>query len=271
MFEISPYTFRMFSDCPQQYFFYQQKDLRLKYKKTRIYFVAGSVVHSTLKNLFSAYQPEERDKETLLGLFQNEWKKNSLNFQKAGGDEQLYFQRMRDQIMLFAKVQDLKATPALTEDYYEAPLTEGVLLRGKIDRADRVNGGILIIDYKTNKLIPENQDPLQLYAYALILNENAKQRLNLDGDIKVTQVNYLYLATSDFYSFEVNEEIMEKTKQIFLDKVEEIRNAADSLYQKGAEARVGKQCSFCDFTEICPRKNEALAFAKPGSDLEELT
>ncbi|MCL5411559.1 MAG: PD-(D/E)XK nuclease family protein [Patescibacteria group bacterium] len=268
MFEISPYTFRMFSDCPQQYFFYNQKDLKNKYRKSRPYFVAGSIVHSTLKNFFSCYQPGERDQETLLGLFKTEWARNLLNFQKSGGDEQLYFQRMRDQLLLFAEKQDLRAEPALTEDYYEAFLDEETLLKGKIDRADKINGKTIVIDYKTNKTIPENQDPLQLYAYAYILNEDAKLKLKLEGEFKVSQASYLYLSASDLYTFEVDEEILEKTRQMFLEKVKEIKKTENEYSRTGTEARVGKHCHFCDFVEICPRKAEAAGFAKSTSEAE---
>ncbi len=109
---------------------------------------------------------------------------------------------------------------------------------GRIDRIDKVEGGVRIIDYKTGKakekLYPG--DKQQLLIYQIALEEVFK--------LNPVELSYHYLEKGKKVSFLGSGQEKEKQKQEVLEKIDEIKKS-------DFNAMPGFHCQFCDFKGIC--------------------
>jgi len=112
------------------------------------------------------------------------------------------------------------------------------ILKGVIDRVDKIGEGIKIIDYKTGKfkekLSPE--DKQQLLIYQIAAEEVFK--------LKVSELSYYYLNEGKMISFLGSDKDKEKQKEKILSEIEKIKSSDFS-------PTPGWQCKFCDFKDIC--------------------
>lgn len=117
-----------------------------------------------------------------------------------------------------------------------------ILIKGRIDRVDQVEGGYEIIDYKTGhakeKLSWDDKRQLILYAIAL---EDC-----FDPPLKVKKLTYYYLTDDCKVSFEPTD----KDKEKLADEIIETMAAIE----KGDFSPTPDEwkCANCDFNEICP-------------------
>jgi len=116
-----------------------------------------------------------------------------------------------------------------------------VLLKGVVDRADRLEGGgVEIMDYKSgkpkDKLSAEDQLQLRLYALA------AKEVFGLDP----RRISFYYLRENRALSFEQKPSDFDQTRERILELVGQV--------QKGdftpSPSKV--KCRGCDFKALCP-------------------
>ncbi len=111
---------------------------------------------------------------------------------------------------------------------------------GKIDRADQLDGGLQIIDYKTGKTPKNKKDLDQLYIYQWAAQEFMHE--------KVLSLKYWYLQENTFVeeslaSTEELSELQEKLKKTMHDIVEAVKyNSFKDLHQKTKEHK----CEFLD-------------------------
>jgi len=117
----------------------------------------------------------------------------------------------------------------------------GDIIIGTIDRIDEVKGGVEIIDYKTGspKKTLTKEDKLQLLIYALA----SKKVLGLNP-VKLT---YYYLEDCSKASFNVKDEIIEKTEL-------ELKEIINKIKRSNFKPSSGWHCQFCDFRDICVHK-----------------
>ena len=114
----------------------------------------------------------------------------------------------------------------------------GYTLYGVIDRIDKVDGGVMIIDYKTgqskDKLDFDAKEQLLIYQIA------AEEVLHLNPK----QLAYYYLDDGKLASFIGSERDLENQKAKIIDEIEKIKNSEFS-------PTPGWQCQYCDFKDIC--------------------
>ncbi|MEK9157061.1 MAG: ATP-dependent DNA helicase [Patescibacteria group bacterium] len=119
---------------------------------------------------------------------------------------------------------------------------EDVVLKGRIDRIDAIEGGYEIIDYKTG--VPKDElawdDKRQLVMYALA----AEQCFN--PPLKVLKLTYYYLENGSTVSFTPTEKEKEKLRSMVIETVSDLK-ASD--FTATPSDRV---CKHCDFKDICP-------------------
>lgn len=119
---------------------------------------------------------------------------------------------------------------------------EDVVLKGRIDRIDAIEGGYEIIDYKTGA--PKDElawdDKRQLVMYALAAEQCFTPPLN------VTKLTYYYLENGGTVSFTPTEKEKEKLRKLIVETVTDLR--ASDFAPTPAE----RICRNCDFKDICP-------------------
>jgi DNA helicase-2/ATP-dependent DNA helicase PcrA len=117
-----------------------------------------------------------------------------------------------------------------------------VLMKGRIDRIDTIDGGYEIIDYKTGnaKTKLEWDEKRQLILYAIAAEECFNPPLH------VKKLTYYYVETNSILSFVPTAKDIEKLKNEIIGTAKEIRSG-NFTPNPGPFT-----CKYCDFNEICP-------------------
>ncbi|MFA5945425.1 MAG: ATP-dependent DNA helicase [Patescibacteria group bacterium] len=140
------------------------------------------------------------------------------------------------------KVAENTPKPLLLEAGFTLKIGD-ILMKGRIDRIDSVDGGVEIIDYKTGRAKEklEWDDRRQLLLYALA----GEQCFN--PPLIVKALTYYYVETNQTMSFAPTE----KDKEKLLDEIQE---TVGGIRTSSFEAKPGPfTCKYCDFKDICPK------------------
>jgi putative RecB family exonuclease len=116
-------------------------------------------------------------------------------------------------------------------------------LTGRIDRVDKVDGELEIIDYKSGKQ-PSAVDlkaDLQLPIYALACRD-------LFGEYP-RRLTYMFLGDGTTHDATYDPKSLDAIKTEILETIFEI-NRSDFI------ATPGRVCTYCDYKRICPAKRE---------------
>ncbi len=202
----------------------------------------GDHVHATLKDFMSVIPVQNRNLKVAHQLLRTKWRRLRKGF-KDIKDEKKWGQKALLQIENFVRTQDLSTQPLLVEDYHNAQVDNNLTLLGRIDRVDKTNDELFVIDYKTGKLKPAEIDPFQLFVYAIILGKKFR--------LPVKKASFHFLSENKTVDFEPKAEDLEKTLEKIKKQVKKI------LAEKAFKAAPNKYCSTCDFLEICPKKDQA--------------
>jgi len=223
-----------YQTCPLQYKYRYLLGLPSKVKP-HLYF--GSLIHQLLENY-----GRQKKEGTVLTIAEMEkiladcWDKD---FWEDKFQETEYKKEAKRIIKQFcASNKDLSA-PLYVEEEFLLDFGDSVRLKGVIDRVDKNQGKIEIIDYKTSRS-PKNNTKfkgIQLNLYCLAL-----ERL---FDLKVGILSYYYLRDNKKISELVSEEGVRDS--------EDLVKKLSQLIKKGEfEAKPGWPCRSCDYKITCP-------------------
>ncbi|MBU4284670.1 PD-(D/E)XK nuclease family protein [Patescibacteria group bacterium] len=243
-----------FKQCPLKYKF--QAIDRIKAPKTKEA-VFGDRIHKTLQFLhskeFSPASPAGGPTlDEMLNYFKEIW--NSDVFQDEQED-MIYFSEaikiLKHYYEHYLLIKD-KLTVLGTETRFEVLLenpqskNEKCLLAGIVDRIDKTKTGIEIVDYKTTKKLPSQEDvnnSMQMSLYCLgIINRWPQFAKSGIENIKLT-----------FYYLKHQESISTfRTKQQ-LDHIQtQIWNQLKQIETSKFEPMPSALCDWCGYKKICP-------------------
>jgi DNA helicase II / ATP-dependent DNA helicase PcrA len=233
-----------FKDCPLKFYF--RKVLYLP-SPSGPQQSLGSVIHSVLeeagKSMMAGQKPVLND---LLTSFETHWRKAFLD--DPDSKERLR-QRARDLLERFINIQAARISiPIALEQKFKielAPELDGKTpnLTGRIDRVDKVDGELEIIDYKSGKQ-PSASDlktDLQLPIYALACRELFHEYPR--------RLTYIFLGDNTTHDASYDPVSLEKIKSDILETISRI-NHSDFA------ATPGNICARCDYRRICPARAE---------------
>jgi DNA helicase-2/ATP-dependent DNA helicase PcrA len=132
----------------------------------------GKAMHSVLKDYYDALAAgRPRTIEEAVEMFRRLMAERYFD---DAHQRDLYRRQGEEQLPVFlaARAQDPPPDVTATEWSFDLKIG-GIQVRGRIDRMDRVDGGVAVIDYKTGKAQKQKDadDSLQLSLYALAVKE----------------------------------------------------------------------------------------------------
>lgn len=212
----------------------------------------GNTIHNTfekfLRHAKSMDQPDlfgENQKtqaptiKTLEKLYEeswiDEWYENKMK------KNEYYENGKRILRDFYADYLTTKPDPKYLEEWFRLPVKHGIF-RGKIDRADETEKGLIIIDYKTGKSRKiDKVEKEQLLVYQWAAEEFFKE--------KVVDLQYWFLADKlEKVSFVGKPGEIETLKSEINDTVTEIIQATreDSFYERDLRANHRRECAYRD-------------------------
>jgi DNA helicase-2/ATP-dependent DNA helicase PcrA len=196
----------------------------------------GAAVHLALKGYYDGVVSGRRPTlEALLQSFAD-----SMDSAAIADPHQAELYRMQGRVHLTAFYNSRNGEEPkviATERWFEMNVGE-VIVRGRMDRIDAVDGGVHVVDYKTGK--PKDskaaEDSLQLGIYALAARENGTNAIALS-----------------FHNLEDNSVATTTRTEADLVRLEgEIAMVADNIRAGDFEPRKGYHCRSCAYRTICP-------------------
>lgn len=212
--------------------------------------MVGNAIHDAL-DAFLALQPDERSEQRLHRLLRSAWKRLPRRDAFASPEEEGFYGRQAlDQLTAFLGGFDTSVQPLARERWIQAPLPNGTVVYGKVDRLDQVEHSgqsmVDVIDYKSGRCTLEDVD---------LVTDSAAQAYLLAAErhtgLPVRRVRYLYLAAGREARWEVEREDVEAAR-CRLDDLTRTMHTDGSF-----EARPGAQCQLCPFVAACPARPDA--------------
>ncbi len=229
---------KAFDTCPLQYKY--AHILKIP-QSGKMFFSYGKTIHNTLERFVEDFIEEERDFSYLLKIYKEEWIEDWYFSKKQ---RKKYFEKGKNVLQEFYN-SFTKEKPEVFEKDNKVFLEKNFNLkigdydfRGKIDRVDKIKGGVELIDYKTGKVKDKlkKEDKKQLLIYQIA----AEEVFNLN----VKKLTFYYLDENKKLSFVGSEEDVEKQKENVISEIEEIK-------KKKFKPNPGWHCKYCDFKDIC--------------------
>jgi len=244
-----------FQTCPLQYKFAHILRVPVLGKWT---FSFGKTMHNTLHRYFLAWLEKSGQRQT--SLFAKENQVASKDGLPVGIDELIEFYntcwqddwyqddkareqyRKKGREQLISYISSLKGNPPepiALEQGYTYKIGD-IVLKGRMDRIDRFEDGVEIIDYKTGNPKTEKKierfDKEQLWLYQLA----ARDVLGLN----VKKLSFVYLEDNSVVSFLGTDDDLLKLQEDIVDRVARIR-------ESHFPPTPGFHCQYCDFADIC--------------------
>lgn len=238
---LSPTSIDRWRVCPRRFYFQDVKQLPVEevysYERT-----LGIVVHKALETLMR-YQPSGRGDEAQARVV--DWSLLRTCSTKAVDAEDL--ERLRtDGLRLvrryFEEPSAQSAWPLKVETTFQLRLTNGTVIRTRVDRVDRNEHGLLeIIDYKTGRNSIDEHD--LAYETAPIVQLLAVSKAS---EIQVEKVTWIYLRRGESVSWWPEEDDVEAATDRLLSLLRKLHREQDF------EPNPGGHCVSCPFSGICP-------------------
>lgn len=247
LFVGTPSKLTAYQDCPRRYrYSYLDRPAPPK-GPAWAHNSLGSSVHTALRGWY-AQPPGSRRLERITTLLRATWVSEGY---RDDDQERSAFARAAQWLRDYLEQQDPADEPLGVERTVAAK-TPTLALSGRVDRLDRRDGEVVIVDYKTGRRTPDQDDArgsaaLALYAYAA--------ERTLRAPCRQVELHHLPSGTAAVHRH--TEESLARQVRRAEQTVADIQDAEQAI-TAGADpdeafpATASQLCSWCDFRRICP-------------------
>ena len=238
--QLSPTAVDTYGMCPLKFHFRYGWKIRGRAHAAMTF---GNVMHATVKFIVAQIREHGRVAwDEVERAFDREWRSPGY---EDDYQEQEYRREGLAQLRVFHSEYSAAPADVLAQERgFEIPLEGDVLLTGRMDQVNRIEGGVEIVDYKTGRPRDEKsvRKNLQLSVYAMAAREALDQ--------PPARLTFYNLTTNSPVSSARTEKDLEKARA-------QIAEAADNIRAGEFPSRPGFQCRFCDYKPICPAHEAA--------------
>jgi putative RecB family exonuclease len=246
LFTCTPSKLGSYEDCPRRYrFTYVDRPAPPK-GPPWAHNSLGASVHTALKNWY-ALEPERRTAEALPKLLKATWVREGYRDEEQ---EREVYRRALAWLESYVDGLDPHEEP-LGVERTVATRTETLALSGRVDRIDQRGDELVIVDYKTGRWRPSEDDARGSRALALYAIASARQFRKA-----CRRVELHHLPTGSVAAFEHTDESLARHLRRAEETAEDII-AAESSSEFPTNA--GPHCSWCDYRGVCPAGKEVSA------------
>jgi hypothetical protein len=238
--KLSASQINLFDNCPWQYTVQYRLNLRTEGGMQARF---GTYVHEVLERFVNNDHGHGISLDGLLTLADECWTKDITDYTPQEDD---YRRRASEMLTDWwsRDGEDLLITHRALHTEYKFQITVGDhLVKGFIDRIDKVPGGLSIVDYKTGskaKTKADTNEDLQLAVYHLAATLDPA--LNEHGDVVALQLDFL--AEKKQVAQFITPQHAEITKA-------RITAVADRMLTEEIDPSVEANCDFCDLSRLC--------------------
>ncbi|MGH9123821.1 MAG: PD-(D/E)XK nuclease family protein, partial [Acidimicrobiales bacterium] len=249
--DLSASRLTTYDDCPLRYFYGYTLGVR---GPGGVAASIGTMVHAALAGFLDPARSPDYSwpaLEALAGsLWDEEWSETIAPYQP------MREQARRDVFGMLQSWWDAEAGLAAGGSWPDVVAVEhpfeidvgGHRVRGYIDRVDRVDGGLAIIDYKTGAKVPRQEEvteDLQLATYHLAaLRDPVLAAVGPPVSLQLS-----YLRSGAVVSQPISADHEQRTEMRILD-------LAQRILAEEFEPSVEADCEYCEFKRLCPLKDE---------------
>ena len=234
---LSASAIETFEQCPLKFRFGRIDGIPQTASKPQLLF--GTIIHSVLQQF---HEPEkELSEERILKLLEIEWKKGEFDYTVR---EEKFYEQGQEMLARYANsIQNNPPNVIAREERFSFELDD-ITINGAIDRIDKNENGVQIVDYKTSKTASPAKSNLQLAIYSMFLSQSESEEF---GGLPAS-ASLLFLRDEEkpIRAHSFTHEELEKTE-------EKINDVASGIRKKEFEAKTGRHCDWCDYKHlICP-------------------
>ncbi|HLY34147.1 MAG TPA: PD-(D/E)XK nuclease family protein [Jatrophihabitantaceae bacterium] len=265
LFKCTPSRLAAF-DCPRRYrFTYVDRPTPVR-GPASAHNTLGAAVHVALHRWWQL-ERAKRTPESAELLLERNWQHNGFRDEAQSEQWRAIAQRW---VRAYVAQLDPADEPVGVERYVATP-TESLVLEGRVDRIDARGDSLVVVDYKTGRRPPTDDDARGSQALAMYVLA-ARRTLRR----ACTRVELHHLPSGGVAAFEHTDESLARHLQRAQQTADDIVAATDTL-ASGADrddvfpARPTTSCSWCDFRAHCPEGRAASEARDPWSALPDPT
>jgi DNA helicase II / ATP-dependent DNA helicase PcrA len=231
---------KTFLTCPLQYQYSYIIKIPIQKSPSLVF---GKSIHNTLYDFNLKYSKIKPDFKKLSIIYKKNWKDEWYN---SKNERDKYYQ---SGLKILKNYYNQESWPLTIYEINNKKLLESSFtlnigkyhIKGKIDRIDKTNNGIEIIDYKTgiSKKTLQKEDKLQLIIYEIAVKEFF--------NISPYKSTLYYLGDNKKVSFLSSEKEIIKIKKMIMETIKEIE-------KNNFMAKPGWDCKYCNYSDICNYK-----------------
>ncbi len=221
--------------------------------KERFYLSFGDIIHQCAEYFFKVPVPPPPTLEKVLQFYETNWISDGY---ETPEQEQQYKDYGKQLLADFWKIHSPAFHLPLAVEYQFLVNVDGIPLSGKIDRIDKLDGGVSIVDYKTSKDLftsEQLEQDLQLTFYQLAVEKTWKL------PVKFLTLYHLRSNTACTCDGRTPEKL-DHARQVIL-------KVADSITRENFPATENWLCSYCDFPEHCPYQKQKYEPEEPAKSV----
>ncbi|OLT48204.1 recombinase RecB [Saccharomonospora sp. CUA-673] len=268
LMKVSPARLSTFDDCPRRY--------RLAYvdrpspQRTGpwAHSTLGAVVHNALRELFDL-PAAERTPARAAALVGKHWKDAGFADEEQSAR---YRREAQEWVEEYVESHDVTGDPRGLERWVSAPVSgsgpdtdsgpASMIVEGRADRIDERDGELVIVDYKTGRREPDEQQARSSQALALYAVAAARTLRT-----PCRRVELHHVPTGTVAAAEHDEASLRRHLTRAEETARDVQDATDKLTVGGDRdalfpAEPGRRCAWCDFRPSCAVGQEAAPAAR---------